>query len=92
MSLGRRYKDPDETSLFTFDWTRRLGADTITSYVLTADAGLTIEDDSIVDGNQKVSLLVSGGVDGGNYSVVCAIQTAGGQSFERTGVIAVRSR
>ena len=90
MSLGTRYKDPDETRLFTFDWSKHLVNDTIASYTVTVPAGLVKESEALVEGDKKVSVLLSGGTANTQYQIVNKITTSGGEVLERTGIVAVR--
>jgi hypothetical protein len=91
MSLGTRYKDPDEIRLFTFDWTRHLGADTIAEATVTIPVGLTkVGVETIADDNKQVSVFVSGGTANAKYTVTNHITTSTGETLQRSGVIAVR--
>jgi hypothetical protein len=92
MSLGTKYKDPDETRMFTFDWSRHLmGNDTIDTAVVAVPTGLVKEGtETISDGNTKVSFKVSGGTANMKYTVTNTITTTGGETLERSGTILVR--
>jgi hypothetical protein len=90
--LGTKLKDPRDSRVFTFDWTRELGADTIGTYALDVAAGLNIEAEGIVlPASQKVSVELSGGIAGDEYVVRCTITRAtSGEVLSKSGVVVVR--
>lgn len=93
MSLGKRYKDPQETRLFTFDWADHLGVEEISTSTFTVEDGITHVTDNIVDGNQQTSILLSGGTEGVDYTITNTITIADtGETLERSGVVAVRQQ
>lgn len=93
MTLGIRYKDPQETRLFTLDWTGDLDGNTIGVSTWTFPAGITKVSDAIVSGNLKTSVLVSGGTAGEKYTVINTITVpATSEVLERSGVISVRQQ
>jgi hypothetical protein len=98
-TLGARVKDPDETRVFTMDWTAHLrppgGSTTETiatsTWILPSD--LTLVSSSIVTGGLKTSALISGGIAGRDYVVTNRITTnESGETLDRSGTIAVRHR
>jgi hypothetical protein len=85
-------KDPSSVLDFGFDWSKWLDSgETITSYVITPDAGLTkVSDGSTTAGS--VIVWLSSGSPGMRYSVACLINTSGSRVDERTIKIDVRNR
>lgn len=92
MSLGLVIKDPQaENWPKGIDWTAylaELAADeTITSSewaVTGPDDALTADEDSIVTGNKKVQIRLSGGTLGKTYVVTNTITTSSGVVDERS--------
>lgn len=67
-------KDPDATLDFGVDWSEWLETgEVITGYVITADAGITVDDDGERDG--IIVFWLSGGTDGIAYTIACKITT-----------------
>jgi hypothetical protein len=90
--LNTLLKDPQESRLFTMDWTRVLTAEgrTITSSTWRIEgSGLTEVASGIVSGNLKTSVQLSGGVVGRRYHVVNTIVDSDGYTWERTGRLLV---
>jgi hypothetical protein len=99
-------KDPQAILDYKFDWasnTNGGGADiddwlaageTIASFVMTADAGITVESSSSTDTNTSVTVWLSGGQVGKTYEVACRITTTStpARVDERTIAIEVRNR
>ena len=85
-------RDPDSVLDFAFDWaTSWLDAgETITDVTITADPGITVDSHSEASG--VVTVWLSGGTAGTNYSVACQIVTSAGRTDERTVTIRVRER
>jgi len=78
-------KDPDSDKDYAFDWSEWLETgDSILSYTLTTDDGITVHDDSLNDDGDKITFWVSSGVAGKSYQVSCKITTAQGRTDERT--------
>lgn len=87
-------KDPEAVLDYTFDWkplTHGVAAatsdwlatgETISSYTVTAQTGLTKDSDSQADG--VVTVWLSGGTAGINYKVACKIVTSAGRTDERS--------
>lgn len=95
-------KDSDAVLDYAFDWKPLThgvsGAtsdwlatgETISSYTVTAETGLTKDSDSQADG--VVTVWLSGGTAGINYKVACLIATSAGRTDERTIWIKVMNR
>lgn len=87
------FKDPDAVLDFRFDWSEWLaneGNDIITTSDITADAGITITDQSQTTTSATVWL--SGGTAGQRYRVTNRITTAAGRIDDRTHVVTVQER
>ena len=95
-------KDPDAVLDYKFDWkalTNGTGdsdwlasGETISSYTVTVDAGLTKDSDAKTDTNTSITFWLSGGVAGVDYKVACEIVTSASRTDERTIKIQVRER
>ncbi len=84
-------KDPDATLDYAFDWSSWLqSGETISSYSITVDSGITKEGDS--QSNGVVTVWLSGGTAGQTYSVSCKITTSMSRTDERTMKIFVMER
>ena len=84
-------KDSDAVLDYAFDWSDWLATgETIASYVVTPDTGITKDSDSQADG--VVTVWLSGGTAGINYKVACKITTSAGRTDERTIWIKVSNR
>jgi hypothetical protein len=105
-------KDPSDIDWFFFIWcsrdgtnantttnTGRLAGATISSYTLTADAGLTVVSDNksavTVQGvsygaSTVVSAKVSGGINGNDYNLLCEVVTSDGRTLQQTMKIPVK--
>ena len=84
-------KDPDAELTYQFDWSDWLAtAVTISSYVITADAGITVESDSNTD--TAVNVKLSGGTVGESYDIACLMTDSSGEIDERTITIEVEER
>ena len=76
-------KDPNAVLDYVFDWSAYLDTgETISSYTITVQTGITKNSDSQAAG--KVTVWMSGGTDGTMYSVACRIVTSAGRTDERT--------
>jgi len=79
-------KDPDAVLDYAFNWSDWLDStqeETIESYVVTADAGLTVDSHAESDG--KVTVWLSGGtVAATYYKVACKVTTSLGRTDERS--------
>ena len=69
---------------YSFDFTEWLAAvdDTIISYVLTAETGVTIDTDMLIGG--IITAFISGGTVGRSYLITCEITTADGRIDSRS--------
>lgn len=87
-------KDPIAVLDYAFDWaTNWLDSDnseTISSHTITTETGLTKVSDSESAG--VVTVWLSGGTAGKNYTVACKIVTSAGRTDERSITIQVRNR
>lgn len=86
-------KDPQESKLYTMDWSGELtdGA-TISTSSWTIDGGLAKVTDGIVTGSLKTTIKVSGGQAGADYACTNTVTTSDGETLERTGIVRVRER
>ena len=89
MSLYK--KDPQAVLDFAFNWASWLATgETISTYTVTAQTGLTKDSDSESSG--VVTVWVSGGTAGTWYTLACKIVTSAGRTDERTMRIQVDDR
>ena len=94
MATNQFPKDPSAVLEWVFDWKPLTNGvsgassdwlatgETISSYVITVDTGLTKNSDSQSSG--AVTVWLSGGTAGTNYKVACLITTSAGRTDERT--------
>ena len=87
LTLQNPLKDPSAELDYAFNWRPDtkpwLEADeTIASYIVTPDTGITLKTHS--EANGKVTVWLSGGTAGENYKVACLITTSAGRTDERT--------
>ena len=79
----RFLKDPDAVLDFAFDWSSWLqSGETISSYSITAETGITVDSDSQASG--VVTVWLSGGTAGTEYTVACKIETSSSRTDERS--------
>lgn len=64
--------------------------ETISSRTVTADDGITVDSSSITDTNTSVTVWLSGGTAGEEYTVTCTIVTSAGRTYEEHIKIQVR--
>jgi len=93
-------KDPDAKLDYPFDWRAKTNGhgdsdwlapdETIVSYVITVDDGITLVKDS--ENNGLVVVWLSGGEVGKWYKIGCKITTSEGRIDERTLHIRVENR
>lgn len=85
-------KDPDATLDYSIDWTDWLAeaTDTISTSSWTAEAGITIEDDT--NTTAVATVWLSGGTVNEQYDIVNEIVTAGGRTDNRTLTVRVREK
>lgn len=78
METIRKYKDPDSTVDFKFDWSEHFAdGDTIQSAEILPIEGLAFENVTI--SNNMVTFWCSGGVVGQRYLITCRVTTAAGR-------------
>lgn len=77
-------KDPAATLDYMFDWSGWLAdvSDTIETFELTADVGLTLG--AQAESGGVITYWLSGGISGQMQDVTCEIETEGGRSDRRT--------
>ena len=81
-------KDPDAILDYAFDWSAWLqDGESISTYTITAEDGITVDSYSQADG--VVTVWLSGGTVGTNYDVACKIVTSYNRTDERTMTITV---
>lgn len=95
-------KDPDAVLDYKFDWANTTNGgtkadwleagETISSHVVTADTGITVDSDSITDTNTSVTVWLSGGTAGTRYNVACSVTTSASRTDERTLLVTVKNR
>ncbi len=84
-------KDPDETLDRSLDWEARLvDGETISSSDWTADAGITVSQESATDTVSTVRL--TGGTLGTTYKVTNLVTTTLGRVYSETLFVEVMSR
>ena len=85
------FKDPDSVLDYKFDWSQWLStSESISTYTVTAPAGITNSTDS--SDSDSVTVWLSGGSAGSDYPVACKIVTDSSRTVERTIKIHVRQR
>ena len=87
------YKDPEETKVFSFGWTKHLNDGAIVQGTNTwsaTPAGLTITNESIVTGGFTTSAKIASGADGTDYVVTNRVTTSDGETLEESGRLRVR--
>lgn len=81
-------KDPDSTLDYVWDFSNWLASgDTVSTHVVTAEAGITVDDSS--NDTDSVTVWLSGGTDGEAYDVAVKITTTQNRIVERTISVAV---
>ena len=88
-------KDPDAVLDYTIDWNDDndpwlAAGETISSYTITTETGITKDSDSEADG--AVTIWLSGGTAGERYNVACKIVTSAARTDERTIIIRCEQR
>ena len=75
-------KDPSAVMDYTIDYTSYLdGSDTITAHTITVDSGITKDSSSIVTGNKKLTMQLSGGTVQTAYTIKVQADTNDGLTF-----------
>jgi hypothetical protein len=85
-------KAPAAVLDYGWDWSEWLAEmdDTVASYTITPDDGLTLDSDYESEG--IITAWLSGGTASVSYNVVCQVVTTGGRTDERTITIDVDAR
>ena len=78
-------KDPDAVLDYTINWAAWLDGDTISASTWTIPSGLTKDSDAF--GDSTVTVWLSGGTAGIEYSIVNHITTAAGREEDKTLII-----
>ncbi len=93
-SLGILVKDPNEIRTFYMDWSAHLPAQRIvvSAWAIEPVGSLVMESNSVLTGNTKTSITVSGGTARTEYYVTNTVTTTTGQVYERTGTVSVRQK
>ncbi len=82
MGIERKYKDPDEATLYGVDWLDRLGEATITSSSWVVPAGITQVSASYTDTQTTIKL--SGGTLGSTNRVTNRVTTSDGETLDQS--------
>jgi hypothetical protein len=85
-------KDPDATLDYAFDWSEWLGTDTIGSYEVSIQPGLTIANHYSDPTEKKVIIWLSGGTIGDSYNLLCRVRSVLGRTDDRSIAIVVESK
>jgi hypothetical protein len=84
-------KDPNEELDYGFDWSSWLASgESIATYSLSAEAGITLGTNSVNAG--IITYWLSGGTEGETYKITCQVETNEGRIGERTMRIRVLER
>lgn len=102
MSASREFSKHADSKLdFKFDWAPLTNGtpggvsdwlasgDTISTHVVTADSGITVDSSNLADSNTSVVVWLSGGAVGISYVITCSIVTAQGREDSREIVVTV---
>jgi aconitase A len=94
MIAGEFVKRPAAVLDYKFDWRARTNGngksdwlasgETIASYTIAPEAGITVDSDSLSNSNTSVTVWLSGGTLDGEYEVSCSIVTSAGRRDKRT--------
>jgi len=95
-------KDPSAVLDYRFDWAPKTNhsgfsdwlnaGELITSYSVTVPAGIVKDSDELTDNDTSVTVWISGGSDGVEYSIVNEVTTNQGRTDSRTVIIPVQVR
>jgi hypothetical protein len=89
---GVESKGPNESKLYTMDWSGSLASGVTISSSTWVVQGVTKAADSIVDGNVSTSILIEDGIEGQHALCTNTVVTSDGQTLERTGEVAILKR
>ena len=90
--MGWEPKDPAATLDYEVDWSVWLDNDILATSTFTVPNGLTKESESIVSGDKRARVWLSGGKHGQRYDVVNTITTTGGRTNRRVCSLRVETR
>ena len=97
-------KDPSAVLDYKFDWKALTNgvdgatsdwlaaAETISTKTITATTGITVDSSSITDTSTSVTVWLSGGTHGVDYTITCRIVTSASRTDERSMTVKVRDR
>ena len=89
--MSQWVKDPADTAWFTMDWSNFLDTgETIISYTITCDTGVTKVIDS--QSGAQTSIKVSGGTDGSQALITASIDTSDTNHYEAEKYIYIVTR
>ncbi len=73
----RFFKPSANREVYEFEWADALvDDDTISSFTVTADSGITLSSAATKVGGNVIRQVVEGGTHGSNYKITCSITTA----------------
>lgn len=84
-------QDPQAVLDYPFDWSVELGDDPIQTSQFTADSGIMVESDAILDSSHTVVWL-SGGTRNKRYAVTNHVLTTSGREEDWTIYVLVKER
>jgi hypothetical protein len=83
-------KDPSDIADYVIDWSRFLGVATIASAIVTVETGITKVQQS--NTTTSVTVRLSGGTAGAQYTITCQATLSTGEVFQRSFEVAVEER
>lgn len=84
-------QDPQDVLDYPFDWSPALGTDTIATSAFSADSGIMVESDAILNPSHTVVWL-SGGTRNKRYGITNHIVTAGGREKDWTVYVLIKQQ
>lgn len=84
-------QDPQDVLDYPFDWSTNLAGDTIQTSQFSADSGIVVESDAILDSSHTVVWL-SGGTRNKRYAVTNHVLTISGREEDWTIYVLVKER
>jgi len=97
-----KIKDPAAVLDYKFDWNGLANGsgtsnwlavgETISTKTITAATGITVDSSALSDTSTSVTVWLSGGIHGVDYTVACKITTSANRTDERTMTIQCRDR
>lgn len=89
--VGTCIKDPQETRIYTMDWSAALGTNQIAASSWEVPAGLTLVANGVVEGSIKTYVTLSGGEAGKSYVLTNTVTTNNtSEIWQRSGKLDVR--